>query len=63
MRDALIELPPMRSFADTDLISVKVPDETTILSFRHLLEKNKLRKEIFNLVKQWRARAQHSALP
>jgi len=41
----------MRRFAGIDLISDKIPDETTILSFRHLLEKNKLGKEIFDVVK------------
>ena len=51
MEDALIEVPTLRSFAEIDLISDKIPDETTILSFRHLLEKNKLGKEIFDVVK------------
>lgn len=40
MEDALIEMPTMRRFAGIDLISERIPDETTILSFRHLLEKN-----------------------
>ena len=51
MEDALIEVPTMRRFAGIDLISDRIPDETTILSFRHLLEKNKLGKEIFDVVK------------
>jgi IS5 family transposase len=42
MEDALIEVPTMRRFAGIDLISEMVPDETTILSFRHLLEKHVL---------------------
>jgi transposase, IS5 family len=50
MEDALIEVPTMRRFAGIDLISDRIPDETTILSFRHLLEKNKLGKEIFDVV-------------
>lgn len=51
MEDALIEVPTMRRFAGIDLISDRIPYETTILSFRHLLEKNKLGKEIFDVVK------------
>ena len=51
MEDALIEVPTMRRFAGIDLISDRIPDETTILSFRHLLEKNNLGKEIFDVVK------------
>ena len=42
MEEALIELPTMRRFAGIDLISDRMPDETTILSFRHLLEKHEL---------------------
>jgi IS5 family transposase len=51
MEDALIEVATIRRFAGIDLISDRIPDETTILSFRHLLEKNKLGKEIFDVVK------------
>ena len=40
MEEALIELPIMRRFAGIDLISDRIPDETTILTFRHLLEQN-----------------------
>jgi len=36
MEDALIEVPTMRRFAGINLISDRIPDETTILSFRHL---------------------------
>jgi IS5 family transposase len=51
MEDALIEVPTMRRFAGIDLISDRIPDETTILSFRHLLEKINLGKEILDFVK------------
>jgi IS5 family transposase len=51
MVDALIEVPSMRRFAGIDLISERIPDETTILSFRHLLEKHDLGKQIFETVK------------
>jgi IS5 family transposase len=51
MEDALIEVPTMRRFAGINLISDRIPDETTILSFRHLLEKHDLGKQIFETVK------------
>ena len=47
MEDALIEVATMRRFAGIDLISDRIPDETTILAFRHLLEKHDLGKQIF----------------
>ncbi|WP_246833729.1 IS5 family transposase [Synechococcus sp. CB0101] len=40
MEEALIEVPTMRRFAGIELISDRIPDETTILTFRHLLEKH-----------------------
>ncbi len=46
MEDALIEVPTMRRFAGIDLISGRIPDETTILAFRHLLEKHELGQQI-----------------
>ncbi len=42
MEDALIEVTTMRRFAVIDMISDRIPDETTILTFRHLLEKHDL---------------------
>ena len=42
MEDALIEVPTMRRFAGIDMLSDRIPDETTILAFRHLLEKHNL---------------------
>ena len=47
MEEALIELPTMRRFAGIDLISDRIPDETTILTFRNLLEENDLGEHIF----------------
>jgi transposase, IS5 family len=49
--EALIEVPTMRRFAGIELISDRIPDETTILSFRHLLEKHGLGEQIFDTVK------------
>jgi IS5 family transposase len=46
MEEALIEVPTMRRFAGIDLISERIPDETTILAFRHLLEKHTLGEQI-----------------
>jgi IS5 family transposase len=51
MEDALIEVPTMRRFAGIELISDRIPDETTILTFRHLLEKHGLGEQIFDRVK------------
>jgi len=51
MEDALIEVPTMRRFAGIELISDRIPDETTILTFRHLLEKHELGEQIFETVK------------
>ena len=48
---ALIEIPSMRRFAGIELISDRIPDETTILTFRHLLEKHDLGEQIFETVK------------
>jgi IS5 family transposase len=42
MEDALIGVPDMGRFAGIDWIGERVPDETTILAFRHLLEKHEL---------------------
>jgi IS5 family transposase len=51
MEDALIEVPVMRRFAGIDWIGERIPDETTILAFRHLLEKHELGRRIFDTVK------------
>ena len=51
MEEALIEVPTMRRFAGIELISDRIPDETMILTFRHLLEKHELGEQIFETVK------------
>lgn len=51
MEEALIEVPTMRRFAGIELIPGRIPDETTIMTFRHLLEKQALGKQIFETVK------------
>jgi hypothetical protein len=42
MEDALYEIESMRRFAKLDLFDDALPDETTILHFRHLLERHEL---------------------
>lgn len=49
MEDALYEIESMRRFAGLRL-SDRLPDETTILNFRHLLEKHDLGKKLFKEV-------------
>jgi IS5 family transposase len=51
MEDALIEVATMRRFAGIALITDRIPDETTILAFRHLLEQNGLGDQLFEAVK------------
>jgi transposase, IS5 family len=55
MEDALYDIESMRRFADIDIACDVVPDETTILNFRHNLEKHDLTKRIFERVKQYLA--------
>ena len=47
MEDALYDVPCMRAFARLDLFDESMPDETTILKFRHLLEANALAVALF----------------
>ena len=46
MEEALYEIASLRAFAKLSL-SEAIPDETTILNFRHLLEENDLAEDIF----------------
>src|SRR5258708_36313598 len=50
--DALYESPVLRRLAGVDLGRAPVPDESTILQFRHLLEKHELGGAMLNAVKQ-----------
>lgn len=45
--DALYDIEPMRRFAGIELAEDTIPDETTILRFRHVLEEHKLTAAIF----------------
>ena len=51
MEDALIEMPTMRRYAGIEMISNRISDETTIPTFRHLLEKHDLGQQISEVVK------------
>src|SRR4030066_788410 len=53
MEDALYDIESIRRFADINLEIDVIPDETTILNFRHLLEKHNLTKQIFEKTKQY----------
>jgi len=47
MEDALYDIESLRRFAGIELGQDEVPDETTILKFRHLLERHNLTKKLF----------------
>jgi len=53
MEDALYDIESMRRFAEIDLERDVIPDETTILNFRHLLEEHDLTKQIFEKTKRY----------
>ena len=48
--EALYDSRAMRQFVGIDLGKEPVPDETTILNFRHLMERHNLGDEMFRLV-------------
>ena len=52
MEDALYEIVSMRLFAGLSL-DKPIPDRTTIMNFRHLLEKHQLGRVIFTEVNNW----------
>jgi IS5 family transposase len=52
MEDSLYDSESMRRFAQIELLEDTVPDESTILRFRHLLEQHKLTEKIFGLVRK-----------
>jgi IS5 family transposase len=51
MEDSLYDSESMRRFAGIELLEDAVPDESTILRFRHLLEEHSLSEQIFALVR------------
>jgi IS5 family transposase len=50
MEDMLYDSESLRRFAGIELGQDEVPDESTILQFRHLLEKHQLPKKLFAVV-------------
>lgn len=52
MEDALYEIESMRRFAGLRL-SERIPDETTILNFRRLLERHDLGKQLFDRINRY----------
>ena len=55
MEEALYEITSMRKFAGLSLPG-SIPDETTILNFRHLLESNELAPEILSRINAYLGR-------
>ncbi len=51
IEDAIYDSYAMRSFMHLDFLTEQVPDATTLLHFRHLIEENKIGKRIFDDVK------------
>ena len=51
--DALYESPVLRHFVGVDLGRAPVPDESTILQFRHLLEKHELGEAMLHAVNRY----------
>ena len=50
MEEALHDVPLLREFSGLDSWTTRLPDESTILRFRHLLEKHKLAAQILVVV-------------
>ena len=50
MEEALHDVPLYREFAGLDSWTQRLPDETTILRFRHLLQKHKLADQMLALI-------------
>ena len=53
MEDALYDIESMRRFTGIDIQSDPVPDESTILHFRHLLEKHNLTMALFEKTRNY----------
>lgn len=50
MEEAIYDRNSFQKFLDLDLLGDSVPDESTILHFRHFLEKHKLQEKLFEVV-------------
>lgn len=47
IEEALIKVPTMRRFAVSELISERITDKTTTLTFRHLLEEDEIGRQFY----------------
>jgi len=56
MEEEIYDRASFQKFLNLDLIHDPVPDETTILKFRHLLEKHDLFKALFGLYNLFKVR-------
>jgi IS5 family transposase len=54
VEEALYDSNAMRAFVGIDLGRERVPDETTVLNFRHLLEQHELGRALFEQVHAYR---------
>ena len=52
VEEAVYDRISFQKFLDIDLLNETVPDETTILRFRHLLEEHNLQEKVFDLIKK-----------
>jgi IS5 family transposase len=52
MEEMLIDTPCFRRFSGIDMIDDRIPDETTILNFRHLLEDHQIAEQLLENVNQ-----------
>jgi transposase, IS5 family len=50
--EAIYDRNSFQKFLRIDLIADSIPDETTILNFRHFLEKHELQKDLFHIVNE-----------
>lgn len=50
VEDAIYDSYAFRNFMNIDFMEEQVPDATTLLKFRHLLEKNQLGEEFFKAI-------------
>jgi transposase, IS5 family len=55
VEESLYDIDSMRAFANIDLGTTGVPDETTICKFRHLLEEHEIGKKLFKEVNAYLA--------
>ena len=59
--EALYDIQSMRAFCNLELGRDPIPDETTILNFRHLLEAHELTKTVFEAVAEYHRSARRVA--